>query len=289
MSPRRDSHGDDLSLLSAEIRRWLEQRGLAARVQLTHADGSPVSEATVATLRDPCAQLQRQRSHLERLAALGEVSASMAHEARNVLAGISGLTQLRSLGAPDERTRLIREEAERCAQLLSTFLSFVSTDLPPPTLVSASAVLEPVRMMLVAEAKSRHCQLAVQVPSDTPQFPARANELRQVVLNLTLNALQSATGGGSVQLVAKTADGHVRLQVLDDGPGIAPEVLGTLFEPFVTTKADRGGTGLGLSTALRLVEGMGGALKASNRAPRGACFEVLLPLAEEAPASGGVR
>lgn len=289
MSPRRSPHGDDLSLLSGEIRRWLEQRGLNAQVQLTHADGSPVSEATVATLRDPCTQLLRRRSHLERLAALGEVSASMAHEARNVLAGISGLTQLRSLGAPDERTRLIREEAERCAQLLSTFLSFVTSELPPPTLVSASAVLEPVRMMLVAEAKSRHCQLSVQVGADTPQFPARASELRQVILNLTLNALQSATGGGNVQLVAKAAEGHVRLQVLDDGPGIAPEVLGTLFEPFVTTKADRGGTGLGLSTALRLVEGMGGALTAVNRSPRGACFEVALPLAEEAPVSGGAR
>lgn len=289
MSLRRSPHGDDLSLLSGEIRRWLEQRGLSAQIQLTHADGSPVSEATVDTLRDPCRQLLRRRSHLERLAALGEVSASMAHEARNVLAGISGLTQLRSLGAPDERTRLIHEEAERCAQLLSTFLSFVTTELPRPTLVTASAVLEPVRMMLVAEAKSRHCQLSVQVAADTPQFPARANELRQVILNLTLNALQSATGGGHVQLLAKAAEGSVRLQVLDDGPGIAPEVLGTLFEPFVTTKADRGGTGLGLSTALRLVEGMGGALVATNRTPRGACFEVVLPLAEEAPVSGGVR
>ncbi|MEY4551155.1 MAG: hypothetical protein RL685_7350, partial [Pseudomonadota bacterium] len=269
------------------LRRWLEQRGLSAQVQLTHADGSPVSEATLATLREPCAQLQRRRSHLERLAALGEVSASMAHEARNVLAAISGLTQLRSYGPQDERTRLIREEAERCNQLLSTFLSFVTAELPPPALVTAEAVLEPVRMMLVAEAKSRHCQLTVKVEAATPQFPARASELRQVILNLALNALQSATGGGKVQLLAKATSSHVQLQVLDDGPGIAPEVIGHLFEPFVTTKADRGGTGLGLSTALRLVEGMGGALTAENASPRGACFEVLLPIAEDAPAAAG--
>ncbi|HEU4583803.1 MAG TPA: ATP-binding protein [Polyangiaceae bacterium] len=272
-------------ILPHELVQWLERHSIVAEVRVSHADGSALDEATLAQLHAHGNRMAERRSHLERLASMGEVSASMAHEARNVLAGINGLCQLKTPADGEERTQLIRSEIERCTRLLSNFLSFTSgadTRLSP---LSAEATLEPVRLLLESEAKSRRCELITRVASGTPLFQARAHELRQVMFNLALNALQAVPEGGTVQLLAEPAAAHVSLQVIDDGAGILPEVLLHLFEPFVTSRADRGGTGLGLSTALRLVRGMGGTLTAENQSTGGARFEVRLPVAEAAPLS----
>src|SRR5262249_17306492 len=157
----------------------------------------------------------------------------------NVLAGIGGLCQLKA-PALDERAQLIRSEVERCTRLLSNFLSFASSAETPLSPLSAEGTLEPVRLLLLAEAQLRRCQLVTRIAPGTPLFQGAANELRQVILNLALNALQSAPEGGTVELRAEPTAAYVSLQVIDDGAGIAPEVLHHLFEPFVTTKGGRG-------------------------------------------------
>lgn len=277
---------DDPELIfSRELVHWLERHRIVAEVQLSHTDGSAPDEATIAQLHAHGHRMAARCTHLERLASMGEVSASMAHEARNVLAGINGLCQLKTAGGTDERTQLIRSEIERCTRLLSNFLSFASGAETPLSPLSAEATLEPVRLLLESEAKSRRCELFTRVDGGTPLFQARPHELRQVMFNLALNALQAVPEGGTVQLLAERAADHVSLQVLDDGEGISPEVLLHLFEPFVTSKADRGGTGLGLSTALRLVRSMGGTLTAENQSTGGARFEVRLPAVEDVPIS----
>lgn len=272
-------------ILPRELVQWLARHRIVAEVRVSHADGSALDEATLAQLLAQGNRMAERSSHLERLASMGEVSASMAHEARNVLAGINGLCQLKTPAGSEERTQLIRTEIERCTRLLSNFLSFASGAETPLSPLSAEATLEPVRLLLESEAKSRRCELLTRVESGTPLFQARAHELRQVMFNLALNALQAVPEGGTVQLLAQPAAAHVSLQVLDDGAGISPEVLLDLFEPFVTSKADRGGTGLGLSTALRLVRGMGGTLTAENQRTGGARFEVRLPAVEDVPVS----
>jgi signal transduction histidine kinase len=132
--------------------------------------------------------------------------------------------------------------------------------------------------MLVAEAKSRHCRLITTIDATAPAFRARAPELRQVLLNLVINGLQAVPEGGTVELQASSHASGVCLCVVDDGQGIDSHLLERIFEPFVTSKLDSGGTGLGLSTSRQLVEAMGGTIRGCNREGGGACFEVVLPV-----------
>jgi len=264
--------------VSPELRSWFERRGIVASVELRDARGEPLSAPLARELREYVESVQARRAVLEKLSILGEVSASMAHEVRNVVSGILGLSQLEKPASSEDRVQLIRAEAERCSRLLSNFLSFASARESPAALASARDIFDPVCLMLVAEARSRRCQLVTTVDAAMPTFCVRVHELRQVMLNLALNAVQAAPEGGRVELSATADPSGVCLGVSDDGKGIATELLERIFEPFVTTKAKSGGTGLGLSTSRQLVEAMGGSVRAFNRAEGGATFEVHLPL-----------
>ena len=123
---------DAPAIFPRELVQWLELHRIVAEVHVSHADGSALDEATLAQLQAQGNRMAERRSHLERLASMGEVSASMAHEARNVLAGINGLCQLKTAGGTDERTQLIRSEIERCTRLLPGAMVLDQPMIPAP-------------------------------------------------------------------------------------------------------------------------------------------------------------
>jgi signal transduction histidine kinase len=266
---------DPKLLLTPEVQALLRKHGLAAQVSFTPVQGEAVADATLEQLHEDLLEAEQRINHLHQLATVGEVSAGVLHEARNLLTGVVGLSLIRT--SDETHLELLRNEANRCSKLLTTFLNTASRAPSYPTPVQPFEMLGSVVMLLGAEAKTRRCTLSSDATDDVPALLTYGHELQQVVLNLTLNAIEASPEGGHVVLSASYTDTELAIHVSDQGSGIASEMLERIFEPFVSSKPPSRGTGLGLSTSRRLVESMRGRLTVENRGDGGARFTVTLP------------
>jgi signal transduction histidine kinase len=257
--------------MSADLRR--ERAALDARVAEL--------EKTTRDLRAAQSSLVRS----EKLASVGRLSAGIAHEIGNPLTSILGLVELLQDGGlePAEQAeflRRIQSETERIHRIIRDLLDFARARPEPEEEEKASTDLAVVidrAVTLVAPQKDlRRIQIERRLAADLP--PVRGSEDRwtQILLNLLLNAADAIEGDGTITITLAESDddGLLVLRVSDTGPGIAPEVQGRLFEPFVTTKPPGSGTGLGLAVCLSLVEGFGGKLTAENVEGGGAAFTI---------------
>lgn len=224
----------------------------------------------------------------DRMAAVGELAASIAHEIRNPLGSIRGSAELLAAdlelaGSERRLLDLILRESERVNRLISDFLVFARQRESHPTLVHLEPVLQDVAHQ-VAVHRGDAAGPPVKVSCDPEDLILNADQehLRQVLLNLGLNALQIGGPGVAIELAAVlNEDETCSITVRDDGPGIAPEVRDSLFQPFVTSRP--GGTGLGLATARRIALAHGGTLGGGDRPGGGAEFELRLPLLAPQP------
>jgi signal transduction histidine kinase len=263
---------------------------LASALNRMAADLRAEREALVQRLREleqrgeELKATQAQLVHGEKLASVGRLAAGVAHEIGNPLAAILGLVELLRGGglAPEQSAEFlgrIQGETERIHRIIRDLLDFARRDADAEG-EGASADLAAVVAEAVALVRpqklSRQVTIDVQLPDALPRVRGSGNRLTQVVVNLLLNALDALQGKGSVSIRAERDGERCVLFVEDDGPGLAPEIEGRLFEPFTTTKPVGQGTGLGLAVSLALVESMGGTIRASSRQPHGARFEVVL-------------
>ncbi len=233
----------------------------------------PAVEAALAEKRDLLARL------------LGR----LAHEIRNPLSSVDIHFQLLEedlLGVePDllqklsPRLELIQGELHRLKTIVERFLRLASPSAIDPELTHLEKVVGRVCELLRPEAESRGVQLLATV-EPSPEFMADPVRLMQALLNLVINAIQAVGKGGRVEIRVVKEAGRMRLEVLDDGPGIPPEKLGSIFEPYFTTKAE--GHGLGLWIAQQIIVAHRGTLEAGNRETGGAVFIVMLPLRDPA-------
>jgi signal transduction histidine kinase len=238
------------------------------------------------------AQAQRQLIEQERLAALGELSAVVAHEVRNPLGVLfNSLGSLRRLVKPEGDARVLLdimgEEAERLDHIVGDLLDFAR----PVTPVLQPEPLERVVDEAVAAAVAAGVgQVVVQreVVAGLPPVPMDARLVRQAVLNVAANAVQAMPHGGRLAVrIRRDAEG-VLLELEDSGPGIPEEIRARIFEPFFTTKAS--GTGLGLAVVKRIVDGHGGAISVSSGPGGGTVVQLRFPLDLRTPGpveSGG--
>jgi signal transduction histidine kinase len=263
-----------------------------------------IEELTETTKRLTQAQAQLVRS--ERMASVGRLAAGVAHEIGNPIAAIMGMEELLLSGdLPPETQRdfleRMRKETERIHGVLRDLLDFAR---PEEKASPGSGVPEPadvasvVRDVVALVGPQKHFR-AVRVEPDVGDVPLvllPAPRLTQVLLNLVLNAgaavaaakaakNESATdrgadkGGGRLVVRAREAEGRVRIEVEDDGPGVAAAMRDRLFEPFATTKDVGEGTGLGLAVCRGLVESVGGEIALDGSYEGGARFVVKLPAA----------
>ncbi|WP_437505682.1 ATP-binding protein [Sorangium sp. So ce1099] len=253
--------------------------------------------AKIAEVERYAADLKRAQERLvrsERLASVGRLSAGLAHEIGNPIAAILGLQELLLAGGltPAEERDFVermKRETERIHRILRDLLDFArpaAGDAGEAGEEPSGAVADAVDdvISLVAPQKAfRGVELAREVAPDVPPVPLSHGRLVQVLLNLLLNAADAvprARGGARVALRAsRGADGGARIEVEDNGPGIAEAVRDTLFEPFITTKQVGEGTGLGLAVCRGLVEAAGGSIGVERGEGGGARFVVLLPAA----------
>ena len=218
---------------------------------------------------------------IERLSAIGQLSAGLAHEIRNPLASIAGAAAiLRREENKDPKyakcIEIITHECERLNGLLTNFLNFARPRPPRLRTVLLDSVLDNV--LAVANhglhGKTVHCQKQMQ--PDLPRVECDPEQLEQVLLNLMINAIEASPEGETVTLSAVADAGKVAIRVADHGYGVAPAHVSRLFDPFFTTKEH--GTGLGLPVAHQVVTQMGGTLLAQRNSGSGMMFSVILPV-----------
>lgn len=245
------------------------------------------AEATAQQLSEVYKQLQdsfEQLRRADRLSALGELSAGLAHEIRNPLGAIDGAVQiLRRQELPavtrDEFAQLAETEIQRLKNLVNNVLDFGRPTPPRVIEIDPCVLADSVVKLLGETAKLSGVTVRAERGIDTLPVAVDVDQMKQVLLNLGLNAIQAMQPGGT--LVYRVSGGNelADIEVIDEGKGIEESDLERIFNPFYTTRAD--GTGMGLSIAYRIVSQHKGHIIVRRNAGRGMTFVVRLPLSNE--------
>jgi PAS domain S-box-containing protein len=237
------------------------------------------------------AEIARSREALhqsEKLAALGSLLAGVSHELNNPLSAIVGQAEMLeedSQGTPLEtRAKKISAAADRCARIVQTFLAMARRREPQRNPIDPNGLVSGALQLAEYGLRTAGIAAIVECDEQVPAIKGDSDQLHQVLVNLIINAQQALETSGTFEkrLVIRTgvtADGKVSIDVVDNGPGIAPDVAARIFEPFFTTKPQGSGTGVGLSFSHGIVEAHGGSLRLLPSA-EGATFRIELPAAE---------
>ena len=247
-------------------------------------------ETQAIALQTTRARLDDAREQLvqaEKMTALGELVAGVAHEINNPLSSILGYAQLlmgQELAPEVRRRRLetVRSEAQRIATIVENLLTFARKQPPEKKYLGLNGVIEKTLELKAYHFKVNQIQAVTELDPDLPKTMLDFQQMQQVFLNLLNNAEQAlveAGHGGTVTLATRVQDGRIEARVADDGPGIPPAIHARVFEPFFTTKQEGKGTGLGLSLCYGIIQEHAGTIRAEAKNGRGATFVITLPIA----------
>lgn len=229
-------------------------------------------------------QLRESQEHLrraDRLSALGEIAAGLAHEIQNPLAGVKGALEIIgsrvTRGTPEaEFADIGAKELARLEGLVSEFLTYARPRDPALRPSDVHDVVERVAALLRPEAERKGVALVFERPVTVPALSLDPEQITQVVFSVVLNAIQATMAKGHVRIRESVEAGWAVIDVIDEGPGVAPEHLSRLFDPFFTTKPR--GTGLGLAISQRIMTAHRGTIEALPGSPSGSVFRIRLPL-----------
>jgi PAS domain S-box-containing protein len=253
-------------------------------------DGVVISGRDVTELK----RLEEQLIQAEKLAAMGQMLAGVAHELNNPLTAILGVTELlRDSEGVQENTKrqleLTHRQARRAARIVQNLLEFSRPAAPQKKPLDVNTIIERTLQLQDHSLRRNNVQVDFQPQSDLPAVIGDANQLIQVFLNLISNAehaIREVRESGRIQIRIGRIGAHISVTVQDDGVGVAQEALPKLFDPFYTTKRPGGGTGLGLSICMSIVREHGGSVDVETLPAGGSAFTVYLPAAPD-EVSGG--
>jgi two-component system NtrC family sensor kinase len=246
-------------------------------------------------------RLQEQLLQSEKMSAIGQLIAGVAHDLNNPLASVVGFSDL--LGeAADVPPRLaeplavIRQEAERASAIVRNLLSFARRQEGERQLQSIRPILESTHQLLRNQLLAARVELTLSFEPGLPEVEVHANQIKQVFVNIINNAAQAiassrgSAGGGRIDILTKVQPDGIAVSVADNGPGIPAAVVQRIFEPFFSTKSEGEGTGLGLSICLGIVKEHGGDMSVDRGGDgRGATFTVELPAGVRSPEKSARR
>ncbi|HYK89225.1 MAG TPA: cache domain-containing protein [Acidobacteriota bacterium] len=270
---------DEIGYLAECFNRMVRELSKATQElrQLAENLESKVEERT--------AQLKAMQGHLiqtEKLAAIGKLAAGVAHEINNPLTGIltNSSLMLQDLPSNDARRddlQIIVDETLRCRKIVKGLLDFARQTKPQKQAVDLNVVLEDVFNLVRNQASFHDIELELDQDRRLPAVMADKDQMRQVVLNIVLNAAEAMPNGGKIRASTRSdpQTNQVQISVQDNGPGIPDEVKSKIFEPFFTTK--RTGTGLGLAIAYGIMERHKGAISIDSTPGRGTTISLRIP------------
>lgn len=284
---------------SVEIEQYLEillynvigflTGGLSHRehqLRLRYQETADTLQESYSKLReqaDLILEIEEQLRRADRLSALGELSAGMAHEIRNPLGSIRGTAEILqdAFDASDARhefSRILIREVDRLNSVVQNFLNFAKPTEGDRGLVDPLRVLREVVELTNRQAVQSGVMTELRLQG-APGVAGDAGQLKQAFLNLVLNAFQAMPEGGRLTLESRVEAGRLLLEFRDTGKGIVPENLDRIFNPFFTTRPD--GTGLGLAITHRIVQGHRGTLSVVSQSGLGTTFTLSFPLLKE--------
>lgn len=225
--------------------------------------------------------MQERVSRAEHLAHIGQLAASLAHEIKNPLAGISGAIQVIRDTLPSDAPHrtVLAEVLRQVSRLDDTVKDLLVYARPAPLRLrecDVQSLFKRLLSMLAASPEAQRVQLECELPESFPTILADEGQLEQVFMNLLLNAMQASPDQGRIQVRGQRQDRRVSITVSDQGPGMSDDVKKRAFEPFFTTRAR--GTGLGLSICQKMVEAHGGSITIQSQPGSGAELIVELPI-----------
>lgn len=281
--------GDELGKLAASFNK------MTADLAQAHADLTAWTQTLEDRVEQKTEELQRAQTILiasEKMAALGKLAATVAHEVNNPLSGILTYARLslKTLQKDDlspaaraemvEQLGIITRESRRCGEILRNLLTFARQAPPHRESQQLNTLLERALTLVHHRLELQGVELEKRLDEDFPLVACDASQIQQVVLSLLVNATEAMPRGGRLEVVSEfdSQAGAVCVRVRDNGVGIAPEVLPHIFEPFFTTKESQQRTGLGLAVARSIAEQHGGTITARSTPGEGTEFVLTLPL-----------
>ena len=237
----------------------------------------------------------RKLLQADRLASLGQLSASVAHEINNPVSGVLNLSMLmqrilKDDGIPPGRVAEYRKyqaqviaETSRVGRIVSDLLAFSRRSKPHTSMGDLNKILENTLSLVSHKLKLANVKVETHFSPDLPHLLCDGSQIQQVVMNLVMNAAEATQnkGAGKVILTTSATPEGIVLEVEDNGEGIAPEHQTKIFDPFFTTKEEGKGVGLGLAVVYGIVRAHGGDIEFQSKVGQGTTFRVSLPLGEE--------
>lgn len=230
-------------------------------------------------------QIEQTAYQNDKLAMLGKISASIAHEIRNPLTAIRGFIQLLrphlvQLGK-DEYARIILMEIDRANDIIYEFLNSSKPSAPQTSLFSVNSLLKEVILLTESEALMKGCQIQLEEASSPVYISVDVKQIKQVILNIIKNAMDAIDDNshdqkGIIEIKSVTDGRYVHIHICDNGKGMDQHTLTHLFNPFFTTKET--GTGLGLSVSYRIIKNHGGYISVESEKGEGTQFMISLPM-----------
>jgi len=228
-------------------------------------------------------RMQEKLERSERLCATGQAVAGVAHELNNPLTAILGSAELLEACVTTDADRRhlgnLVSQTRRAQRIIANFLTFARGDEPPREPIQLADVVTQTLELIRHQLEVDNIQVVTQFEADAAEVNADPNELQQILINLLTNAQHSlmTQGGGEIWVRTGAAGSQATMSVTDNGPGIAEALLDRIFEPFITTKSQGMGTGLGLNICKGIVERYGGQITAENLPEGGASVAIALP------------
>lgn len=286
-------------LASGQLAFWIVGCLLALGVSSAAGLGTFWASEIMLRLRTQRKALRETRERLdgameqllqaEKMTALGELVAGVAHEINNPLSSILGYTQLlMGKDLPEEvktrRLETVHSEAERMARIVKNLLTFARKHPPEKRYLGLNGIIEKTLELKSYHFRVNQIRIVKELDPNLPKTMLDFHQLQQVFLNLFTNAEQAlveAGRRGTIRVATRIAGDRIEARVSDDGPGIPSENLARIFEPFFTTKKEGKGTGLGLSLCYGIMQEHGGSIRAESRPGQGASFVTVLPVARD--------